>query len=902
MGRGKIKKIKPVSLQARKAAIAQQQQLQAQKAALERQIAEERSKQARLQREIEEKERLVRGLERVGASAEEAYSYPPPWNTSYPQDYQQQQQLLQRQAQHSDSIAPISDKALSMLNHMLGNRGLMQRDPTTGTIDVVLSPETMASAATSSHLGNTAAGMTSYDPSSLLAGMQGIFAGDVDDEGMLEEGETNAETREALAEAMAAMKAAAHVAKALPLMMLKSAAQSMSHHGGNGQWTTTSSSSQYANHPHDVAEAHMVLDPQMMDEHLHEFRAMLEDPEERMRLGVGFEMLGWAVGDPNNAMPDTQRQGEGDGAGGWDGQGKTGDSRAAHGSDPVPTLDDMLKLPIFNNEAFRSSPLFGKPVSPVNAQAHQPQATPGDLYLESTDAQGSTLMDLHNLDMMQDFLSSASGMLNGPIFGGARGGSRDERSAPTAPVAGMGQAGEGWPPPPPQTQTQTHTRPRQPPAPRAVPTDVAEYPSGEMTASEAVRAVTELLEASSRKLQKVTGEHVPEGDDAVHGEDIDVRQEGRQQHGTRHVHSSAPNPTTTAGSSNVAQAAANAILRARASSSEAASDDTEHSDIDAISLDSDPNVFPEDEFPEDDEGGYYSDEDYEGEEYYENGERVAYTTDDDGEGSSRYTSSDGREGEYDSGDDDEVYESPERLAEFARRRQEAGIQHHPGQGTTNTSIPIVEQQRSSGTPTPTGHAMSTQQRNPISGQQMLEILKRMSPEARHNYQTALMREKMEYERLHQSGVAQSLPSPPPPQSQTRHQQPHLQKQQAQNTARPPSSTQQQKVPSVLDDPAVMATNNSNLCPLQDQAVNELFSWIKAVIWTIEQHAIRAARAQMEAKGVTVATSGTENGKDSGSGEFGKNKAAAATWTPKATPDGAKMRAMMRTVGIDVAPA
>lgn len=359
MGRGKIKKIKPVSLQARKAAIAQQQQLQAQKAALERQIAEERSKQARLQREIEEKERLVRGLERVGASAEEAYNYPPPWNTSYPQDFEQQQQEQQQlQAQQSDSLAPISDKALSMLNHMLGNRGVMQRDPTTGTIDVVLSQEAMASAAASSsaQLGDTV-GMTTYDPASLLAGMQGIFAGEVDDEGIFEEGgETNAETREALAEAMAAMKAAAHVAKALPLMMLKSAAQSMSHHSGTDQWTTHTSSSPYdSNNPEAaIAEAHMVLDPRMMDEHLDGFRAMLEDPDERMRLGVGFEMLGWAVGEPNTTMPDMQGQGEGylsvdNGAGGWDGQAR--DARTAHDVDSVPTLEDMLKLPIFNNEA-----------------------------------------------------------------------------------------------------------------------------------------------------------------------------------------------------------------------------------------------------------------------------------------------------------------------------------------------------------------------------------------------------------------------------------------------------------------------------------------------------------------------------------------------------------------------
>ncbi|KAJ9094751.1 hypothetical protein QFC21_005909 [Naganishia friedmannii] len=887
MGRGKIKKIKPVSLQARKAAIAQQQQLQAQKAALERQIAEERSKQARLQREIEEKERLVRGLERVGASAEEAYSYPPPWNTSYSQDYQQQQQLLQQQAQHSDSIAPISDKALSMLNHMLGNRGLMQRDPTTGTIDVVLSQETMANAASSSsHPGNTA-GMTTYDPSSLLAGMQGIFAGDmghVGDEGMLEEGgETNAETREALAEAMAAMKAAAHVAKALPLMMLNSAAQSMSHHSATGQWTTPISSSPYSNHPNAIAEAHMVLDPRMMDEHLHGFRAMLEDPEERMRLGVGFEMLGWAVGDPNTAVPDIRGQGHGytsvgDGAGRWDGQ--TGGARTAQTSEPVPTLEDMLKLPIFNNEAFRSSPLFGKHVSSPNSHAHH--STSGDLYLESTDLQGSTPMDMHNLDLMQDFLSSASGMLNGPIFGGVSGGNRNERSAPQAST---GTTGSTHPPPPSQTQTQT--RPRHPPPQTGVPTNVAEYPSGEMTASEAVRAVTELLEASSRKLQNVTGEHGREGGDAEPGVNVDVRfDERQQQREAQDVHSSVPAGPVAADSSSIPLAAANAILRARASSSRTAVDETEHSDIDAISVESDPNLFPEDEFPDDDNGGYYSDEDYEEEEYDEDGERIAYTTDEDAEvGSSHYSSSEGREGEtyYDS-EDGEEYESPEQLAELARRREAAGIPLHPARNTTSTSIPSAQQQRTSGTPTPTAHAALTQQHKPISGQQMLEILKRMSPEARQNYQAALVREKMEYERRIQQGGAapQLLSTPTQPHSRTPYQHTPIQPQQAPNTARPPPPTQE-KVPS-------------------DQAVNELFSWIKAVIWTIEQHAIRAARAQMEAKGVTVATDADDAKSIDRSAESGKSRATAATWTPKATPDGAKMRAMMRTVGIDVAPA
>jgi hypothetical protein len=323
MGRGKIKKVKPVSLQARKAAIAQQQQLQAQKAALERQIAEERSKQARLQREIEEKERLVRGLERVGAAQERQVLVGRAAQESAraARDAANAAQRLPQNVTTStpDSLVPISDKALSMLNHMLGNRGLMQRDPATGAIDVVLNPETLA-----------ADPSISEDDRGLLAGMNGILGEDAL-AAAAGASEANAETREALAEAMAAMKAAAHVAKALPLMMLKTAAQAMTANGGSPN-------------PHQHRQAHdqpfvhgaqgqMMVDPSMMDEHLSEFRAMMEDPEERARLGVGFEMLGWAMGEhPHPGGQGTAtRQGD-----------ETG---------PLPTLEDMLKLPIFNNEA-----------------------------------------------------------------------------------------------------------------------------------------------------------------------------------------------------------------------------------------------------------------------------------------------------------------------------------------------------------------------------------------------------------------------------------------------------------------------------------------------------------------------------------------------------------------------
>lgn len=44
-------------------------------------------------------------------------------------------------ASSDKKMVPISDKALAMLNQMLGNRGMMQRDPSTGAIDVVLNTE-----------------------------------------------------------------------------------------------------------------------------------------------------------------------------------------------------------------------------------------------------------------------------------------------------------------------------------------------------------------------------------------------------------------------------------------------------------------------------------------------------------------------------------------------------------------------------------------------------------------------------------------------------------------------------------------------------------------------------------------------------------------------------------------
>jgi hypothetical protein len=60
----------------------------------------------------------------------------------HPHSHQHQSQPSpQDPAELSKKMVPISDKALAMLNHMLGNRGMMQRDPSTGAIDVVLNTE-----------------------------------------------------------------------------------------------------------------------------------------------------------------------------------------------------------------------------------------------------------------------------------------------------------------------------------------------------------------------------------------------------------------------------------------------------------------------------------------------------------------------------------------------------------------------------------------------------------------------------------------------------------------------------------------------------------------------------------------------------------------------------------------
>jgi hypothetical protein len=64
-----------------------------------------------------------------------SHSHSPSTHTTQPAPSQPELTEAQKK------MVPISDKALAMLNHMLGNRGMMQRDPSTGAIDVVLNTE-----------------------------------------------------------------------------------------------------------------------------------------------------------------------------------------------------------------------------------------------------------------------------------------------------------------------------------------------------------------------------------------------------------------------------------------------------------------------------------------------------------------------------------------------------------------------------------------------------------------------------------------------------------------------------------------------------------------------------------------------------------------------------------------
>lgn len=73
---------------------------------------------------------------------------------------------------------------------------------------------------------------------------------------------------------------------------------------------------------------------------------------------------------------------------------------------------------------------------------------------------------------------------------------------------------------------------------------------------------------------------------------------------------------------------------------------------------------------------------------------------------------------------------------------------------------------------------------------------------------------------------------------------------------------------------------------------ELFDWIKAVVWTIEQNAIKAARKR------NLANPNSKSNPASAESQ----PPTTLSWTPKRAPDAEKMRAMMKSVGVDVEPA
>jgi hypothetical protein len=376
--------------------------------------------------------------------------------------------------------------------------------------------------------------------------------------------------------------------------------------------------------------------------------------------------------------------------------------------------------------------MFGKPAANTH---HQPHPSSGELFLETTDA--PTPMDLHNLDMMSDFLASAPAMLGGPLFGG--GGGRAGSSGRPQPGMGMSVSmAMRQVPPPPHGQHE-------------------DYP-GDITASEAVKAVTQLLEASSRKLQRVTEDQGGETSRAQPGvEAMNVRLDRTGQQPGR-TDPALPIP---------AAAAALAILQARARDQIAA--DQEDSDIDAFSVDGDVEAFDED----DEDEAYYSDEEYDDEEYDEeegtyDGEESDYSH----EGSSCYDSED------EEADDEEHYPVAEVMPFHAPGRRK-----HPNDPTNE---PATRHTNDPNTP-PRPHYSTIpylpgSRRNPVTGKQMREILDRLSPAARHNYQQALIREhQLEMEahgRPEQAAPPTQQQVPPPPQD---------------------------RQPSVLDDPAVMVS-------------------------------------------------------------------------------------------------
>lgn len=370
--------------------------------------------------------------------------------------------------------------------------------------------------------------------------------------------------------------------------------------------------------------------------------------------------------------------------------------------------------------------MFGKQTTNI----HQPHPTSGELFLESTDS--SNPVDLHNLDMMSDFLSSAPAMLGGPLFGGTRGQGQTGMSMSMA-----------------MRQVPTH-----PPL-----SNRDDYP-GDLTATEAVKAVTQLLEASSRKLQRVTEDQGGE-ESRVPQRNVDAMNVRLDRTGQRP--GPAPNPAVPP----IPVATAQAILQARAREL-IALEDEEDSDIDAFSVDGDVEAFDED----DEDEAYYSDEEYDDDEEYDedgatyDGEESDYSHDG---GSSCYDSED------DEADDEEHYPVAEVMPFHAPIRRK-----HPDDPSND---PATRPPNDPSTP-PRPHYSTIpylpgSRRNPVTGKQMREILDRLSPAARHNYQQALIREhQLEMEmKERQEGQPLQQQIPPP----------------------------QNRQPSVLDDPVVMAS-------------------------------------------------------------------------------------------------
>ena len=116
---------------------------------------------------------------------------------------------------------------------------------------------------------------------------------------------------------------------------------------------------------------------------------------------------------------------------------------------------------------------------------------------------------------------------------------------------------------------------------------------------------------------------------------------------------------------------------------------------------------------------------------------------------------------------------------------------------------------------------------------------------------------------------------------------------------------------------------------KDWACNELFQWIKSVVWSIEQDAIRAGRAAAVSKSNSNKKNkggnkkaqddparnpiqitwnlpeqpGIKNEQTKGSGKGQQNAGVTTiTYTPTPAPDAEQLRARLRSVGVEVGPA